>query len=47
MKSSKKFKEIFGDMRVERAKEWRITTCSYSHRDRKKEANKKFCRGRV
>ena len=46
MKATSKFKEIFSDMKVETAKSWHKTTCSFSHNDRKKESNKKFCRGR-
>lgn len=48
-KKSTIFKKVFGDGRLEvsRPKEWRVTTSRTIHKDRKKEASRKACRGRV
>jgi hypothetical protein len=44
MKKTEQFTKIFGNMRVERAKAWHVTIPKVTHRDKKKEANKKACR---
>jgi hypothetical protein len=44
MKQNEQFNKIFRNMTVEKAKEWRTTTCSFPHKNKKKEANKKACR---
>jgi hypothetical protein len=45
MKANKKqVNRIFKDMKVEPVKEWRMTTCNFAHKDKKKQANKKACR---
>jgi hypothetical protein len=44
MKRTEQFKKMFSDMRVDKPKEWRITTCRFAHKDKKKESNKYACR---
>jgi hypothetical protein len=47
MKRTEQFNKIFGNMRVERAKEWHITIPKVTHKNKKKEANKRACRKSV
>ena len=45
MKANKKqVNKIFKDMKVDTVKEWRMTTSSFAHKDKKKQRNKYACR---
>lgn len=47
MRRTKKFKEVFKDMKVGPVKEWRVTTSKTIHKNKKKEQAKYACRKKV
>ena len=44
--NKKQFDTFFSDMKIEAVKPWRVTTSKTVHVDRKKEADRKNCRGK-
>ena len=42
--NKKQLNKVFKNMKVESAEEWRITTSRVIHKDKKKQADKHFCR---
>ena len=45
--NKKQFNKVFKDMKVDAPKVWAVTVPKLVHKDKKKEMNKKACRGRI